>query len=319
MVDRVSIALVVLLTALAVAVGLRAGESRPDADELVYRRTLVAMQHGQGYYTAMRDALVRKEGAPPSQVRSVRPPTMFLLLRPLPRSTWRWAVGVVYLAVLLLAWSLSRSLAPWGGPVGVTLASVWLLGAASRLYLHSEIWGLPFLLGGALAMRRRQWPVAAACLAAAVLFRETYAVAFVAGLLWSERRRPFWVAAGVLVVLGAVHVTLAQAALSAHGKENALRNGTLGLRFVLNVVSPYDQPLGWVLGVASLVLGAVGFAVRWADDRGARVLAVTAAVLLPATIAVGREYWSLTYGVGIACYVPAGLVLLLERRRVQAV
>jgi len=306
--------LVVVLAALAVAIGLRAGESHPDADELVYRRTLISMQHGAGYYTAMRAALVRKEGSAPSQVRSVRPPTMFLLLRPFPRSSWRWVVGVVYFAVLLLAWRLSRGMAPWGGPVGVALSAVWLFGAAPRLYLHSELWGLPFLLGGALAMRRERWSTAGACLAVAVLFRETYALAFLAGLLWTRRRRPFWIAAAVLVGLAATHVWLAQAALSPHGKENALHNGTLGLRFVLNVVSPFDEPLGWALGLTGLVLGGIGFAVRWAEDRGGRVLAATAVVLIPAAIAVGRDYWSLTYGVGIACYVPGGLAAVLGAR-----
>ena len=317
MADRLALALVVLLGALAIAIGLRAGESRPDADELVYRRTLVSMQRGAGYYTAMRTALVRKEGAPPSQVRSVRPPTMFLLLRPFPRSSWRWLVGVVYLAVLLLAWRLSRVLAPWGGPVGVTLSAVWLFGAASRLYLHSELWGLPFLLGGALALRSQRWVAGAALLAAAVLFRETYAVSFVAAVVLADgaaARRPLWAAAAVLVVLGGVHVWLAQGALSAHGHENALRNGTLGVRFAVNVVSPSDDPLGWVLGLASLALGGLGFVRRWRVDPAARLLAATAAVLIPATIAVGREYWALTYGVGVATYVPAGVVLLARRR-----
>src|SRR4051812_45641457 len=199
--DRVSIALVVPLAALAVAIGLRAGESTPDTDELVYRRTLVSMQHGSGYYDAMRTALVRKEGAPPSQVRSVRPPTMFLLLRWFPRSTWRWDVGLVYLAVLLLAWRLSRAMAPWAGPVAVALSAVWLFGASSRLYLHSELWGLPFLLGGALACRSGRWAVGAGLLAAAVLFRETYAVSFLAALVFAggaRERRPLWMAAGVL-------------------------------------------------------------------------------------------------------------------------
>jgi hypothetical protein len=316
--DRLSIALVVVVTALAVAIGLRAGESTPDTDELVYRRTLVTMQHGAGYYRAMRSALVRKEGAPPSQVRSVRPPTMFLLLRWFPRATWRWIVGLVYLAVLLLAWRLSRVLARWGGPVAVGLAGVWLFGAASRLYLHSELWGLPFLLGGALAMRSERWSVAALCLAVAVLFRETYAVGFVAGLLWTGRRQPFWIITGVLVALAAVHVWLAQNALSSHGHENALRNGTLGVRFILDAVSPSNDLFGWVLGVGGLVLGALGFFTRWRVDAAARVLALTAGVLIPATVVVGREYWALVYGVGIACYVPAGLRLLLDREAAPA-
>lgn len=308
--DRLAVGLVVVLVALAVAVGMRAGESRPDADELVYRRTLVAMHRGVGYYDAMRTALVRKEGAPPSQLRSVRPPTMFLLLYALPPSSWRWVVGFVFLAVLLIAWRLSRALATWGGPVGVVLAGIWLLGASSRLYLHSELWGLPFMLGGALAARGNRPILAAGLLAAAVLFRETYAVPFAAGLVFAGdggRRRPFGIAFGVLVVLGTVHAWLAQSALSPHGHENALHNGTLGLHFVLDAVSPTDDPLGWSVGVAGLVIGAAGFVRRWPADRAARILAVTTAVLLPATIAVGREYWALTYGVALVCYVPAGL------------
>ncbi|MBV8305529.1 MAG: hypothetical protein JOZ04_15055, partial [Acidimicrobiia bacterium] len=212
--DRLALMLVVVLGAVAIAVGVRAGYHHVDTDELVYRRTLIAMQHGAGYYNAMRSALIRKEGAPPTQLRSIRPPTMFLLLRPLPASTWRWAVGVVYIAVLLLAWRLSRPLAPWGGPVGVGLASLWLLGAAPLLFLHSELWGLPFLLGGALALRAHRWWPAAVLLAAAVLFRETYLVGFAAGLVLAGprravSRRPFWIAAVALLALAAVHAWLA--------------------------------------------------------------------------------------------------------------
>src|SRR5947209_20575020 len=99
------------------------------------------MNRGDGYYVAMRKALVRKEGAPPTQVRSVRPPTMFLLLYAFPPRAWRWLVGVVFFVALALAWRLSRPLAWWAGPVAVCLAAVWLLVASPRLYLHSELWG----------------------------------------------------------------------------------------------------------------------------------------------------------------------------------
>jgi hypothetical protein len=309
-----AVVLIVALGALTVAVGVRAGYREVDADELVYRRTLVSMQHGSGYYSAMRAALVRKEGAPPSQVRSVRPPTMFLLLRPFPPSSWRWLVGAVYFGVLVLAWRLSRPLAPWAGPVGVGLASLWLLGAAPLLFLHSELWGLPFLLGGALAMRRRQWALAAVLLLVAVTFRETYVVAFAAGLLWAERRRPFVVAAVVLAGLVAIHVWLAQAALSAHGHENALRNGTLGASFILNAVSPVNGPWGWAAGLVGVVFGGAGIVWRWRTDHAARILGITALILVPAAIAVGRDYWSLTYGVGVACFVPAGVTLVASER-----
>jgi hypothetical protein len=222
-------------------------------------------------------------------------------------------VGLVYVATLALAWRLSRPLAPWAGPVGVSLAALWLFGAAPLLFLHSELWGVPFLLGGALAMRGRRYGTAAALLAVAVLFREIYVVAFVAGLLWSPRRRPFWVAAVALSALAAVHVGLAQSALSSHGHENALRNGTLDLRYSLNAVSPFDQPLGWLVGLAAVGFGTAGLLRRWADDAGARVLLSTAVVLVPATILFGREYWGLAFGFGLACFAPAGVVAALPR------
>ncbi|MBV8305499.1 MAG: hypothetical protein JOZ04_14905, partial [Acidimicrobiia bacterium] len=111
----------------------------------------------------------------------------------------------------------------------------------------------------------------------------------------------------------AVHAWLAQAALSAHGHENALRNGTLGIRFAVDAISPSGDPAGWVAGLAGLVFGGWGLARRWPVDNAARVLASQALVLIPLTIAVGRDYWSLTYGAGIACYVPAGVWALLGR------
>src|SRR5438067_6275990 len=92
--DRAAVAIVAVFAVVAVAVGLHTGYRQVDVDELVYRRTLVAMHHGAGYYRAMSHALVRKEGAPPTEVRSIRPPTMFLLLYGLPASSWRWVVGI---------------------------------------------------------------------------------------------------------------------------------------------------------------------------------------------------------------------------------
>jgi hypothetical protein len=308
--ERIGIALAVLLAGLAVVVGLQAGYRQQDVDELVYRRTLASMQHGEGYYRAMRDALIRKEGAPPTQVRSIRPPTMFLLLYRLPASSWRWVVGLVYLAILLLAWRLAPPVTPWAQGVAVVLGGIWLLGAAPLLFLHSEVWGLPFFLGGAVVFRRSQWTAAAALLAAAVLFRETYAVAFLAGLVLAERRKPFWIAAAVLAALAAVHVALAQQALSAHGREPGFGASGLSVHYVLSALSPSDRPFGWIVGLAGGLLGVVGLVRLQATDRAARLVLLVAAVLVPATIFVGREYWGITFGVAVACFAPAGLALL---------
>jgi hypothetical protein len=117
----------------------------------------------------------------------------------------------------------------------------------------------------------------------------------------------------VLVGLAALHAWLAQATLSAHGHENALRNGTLGIQFVLNALSPVNGWMGWIVGPATFVFGGIGIVRRWTTDRAARVFGAMALLLVPAGIAVGREYWALTYGAGIACFVPAGVVALTER------
>ena len=304
---RVAIALAVLLAALAVGVGLHAGYREMDVDELVYRRTLVAMRHGENYYGAMRDALVRKEGAPPTEVRSVRPPTMFLLLYRLPPSSWRWVVGVVYLATLLLVWRLAPAPTEWAQPAAVVLGGFWVIGAAPLLFLHSELWGLPLFLGGLVAFRHRRWEVAAVLFGGAVLFRETYAVAFVLALALAGRRRAFWAAAAVLVALAAVHVALAQQALSAHGREPAFGASGLSPHYILSALSPSDRPVGWAIGLAGDALGLCAVLRLRRTDLAARLVLAVAAVLVPATIFFGRQYWGITFGVALACFAPAAL------------
>src|SRR5205085_1387242 len=80
----------VLLAAAATAEGVKQGNTLRDADEIVFQTTLHEMQVGRGYYPAMRAALVAKEHHPPTQVRAIRPPTLFLLLRPFPARSWRY-------------------------------------------------------------------------------------------------------------------------------------------------------------------------------------------------------------------------------------
>jgi len=311
--DRLAVLLVVGLAALAVALGVRAGWKEVDVDELVYRRTLVSMQHGDGYYRAMRTALERKEGAPPTQVRSVRPPTLFLLLSRLPSASWRWVVGVVYLGTLVCAWRIGRPLHPWGGPLAVGIAGIWLLGAAPLLFLHSELWGIPLALGGALAFRNKRWVLAAVLLGLAVTLRETYAVFLLAGLLWAERRRPFLVVIGALAVATVVHVHFAQEALSSHGREPGFGASGLGLKYVLSSLSPSDQPLGWVVGVIGDAAGLVAVWRLRMRDGAALLVLTTAAVLIPATIFLGRQYWGLTFGPALAAFAPGVLPLPTSR------
>jgi hypothetical protein len=242
---------------------------------------------------------------------------MFLLLSLFPPSSWRWLVGAVYLTSLVCAWRLGRLRSPWGGPLAVLLVGFWLLGAAPLLFLHPELWGLPFALAGVLAARRQRWALAAACIGTAVLFRELYAVLFVAGLLFTPRRRS-WAAVGMaLVALAAIHAALASSVLSAHGREAAFGSGGRGLTFVLTAVSPSGSVLGWLIGVVTLIGGTWSLASRSRvnDPAVERMVLVYVAVMIPLTLLVGRDYWDLTYGPLLACFVP---IAVLSKRTQSA-
>lgn len=81
-------------------------------------------------------------------------------------------VGAVYLATPLLAWRLARRLHPLCGPGAVLLTGMWALGAAPYLFLHTELWGVRFLLAGALALRNERGAAAAVALRVSALLRE---------------------------------------------------------------------------------------------------------------------------------------------------
>jgi hypothetical protein len=298
--------LVVVLTALTMFVGLRGSHRVFDVDQLVYERTLKAMRHGTGYYRAMRQALILKEGSPPTQLRSIRPPTMFLLLRPFPPWLWRWLVGLIFASVLTLSWRIGRDRRPLGGPIAVIGVSFWLLAAAPFLYLHAELWGLPFALGGVLAAQHRRWAMAAVLIGVAVMFRELYGVLFVFGFVFAPRRQ-VWLGVGlVLAGLAAVHASLAASVLSAHGREAPFGNGVRGVHYVLSSLSPFDTPLGLVVGVVSTVgaLIALAWAARRGEHRLERMVLAFAVVMIPATVLFGRVYWALCFAPLLACYLP---------------
>ena len=101
---------VIIVTALALVLtgslsGLRG--DRRDIDEIVYRSTLIAMQHGDGYYDAVVDAIDAKEGRIPSQVRSIRPPVLAHALAPFPEAAWRWLAVIPALGLCAAAGALA--------------------------------------------------------------------------------------------------------------------------------------------------------------------------------------------------------------------
>lgn len=306
-VDLWAAGLVVVFTGLCIWVGLRADGRRVDVDEVVYLRTLQAMHHGQGYYQAMRRALVLKEGVPPTQFRSIRPPTLFLIMAVFPAAAWRWVVGVVYLACLVLAWRLARPLHPLGGPVAVVLVGCWLLGAAPLLFLHAELWGLPWAFAALLAARHRRWAAAAVLCAVAVTFRELYGALFLAGLAVCPRRRPWLIAGVVLGGLGALHVALSLQVLAAHGSQPALGGGPGGMHWLFDALSPSDRPLGWLIGAVTTIGGSVALARSRLRDPADRLLAVYAAALIPLILIFGRNYWVLCVGPLLAAVAPGAL------------
>jgi hypothetical protein len=304
----------ICLAVIATVLGVRTGYRTVDVDEVVYKNTLVAMQDGKGYYPAMRDALIAKEGAAPSQIRSVRPPTLYLFLARFPARSWRYLVAAVYLSVLLLAWRLARPLHPYGGPIAVVLAGLWILGAAPLLFLHTELWGLPFVLAGALALRGERWALAAAAVATAAILREIYVLPLLIGLVVAPRRRPWVIAVLVVGGLGLAHAAVAHGILDPHGREAAFGRSGLGVRYILSALSPSDRLFGWIVGVVGGGAGAWGLRRLWATDHAARLLLPFAVAMTPLTILIGREYWGLAFGPAVACFAPAALDALQEYR-----
>lgn len=298
--------LAVVFAAIAVATGVHTGNRVLDTDEAVYQRTLTKMRHGVGYYRAMSDALVVKEHSRPDSVRAIRPPTEFLILRWFPEKSWRYIVGFVYLAVLIGLARLGERFKPYGGEIAVVAGGVWVIGASSYLYLHAELWGLPFFVAGLVAAHNDDDDAAAALLGAATLFRELYGLALLLGLILAKRRTA-WILATVFVAgLAAVHVALAHHVLAAHGHEVNLGNEPITLHNFLRYISPGDKTPAFVLGVVMLLLGFAGLA-RNLKDRAARILLPFAVAMLIAGVVSTRSYWNLTYGPPVSAYIGAAL------------
>jgi len=315
---RLGVVLVALLALALTLVGVKTGLTVQDEDEAVYVNTLRSMRSGEGYYPAIRDALVEKEGVAPSSVRAVRPPTMFLFLRWIPEQGWRWAAGGVYLATLLLVWTLARREGRWAGIAAVTVAFVWLAPASPYLFLHAELWGLPFFLAGLLNLRRGRDGWAAFFLTVATLTRELFGVSILLALI-VRKRREWWYALSAAVAGGFIHALVAGQILSPIGRDAPLHNVGIDASLVFQVLGPGTTAFSVVVGLGVLALAMPGL-IRHAreGDPAAAVLLPFTFVLAAAGIVATRLYWSLTWGPAIAAFVPAGVAVLLARPPAQA-
>jgi hypothetical protein len=299
--------LAVTLALVAVLTGVRTGNKALDTDEDVYQRTLRSMRSGEGYYRSMSDALLVKEKARPSSVRAIRPPTLFLVLRWFPERSWRWIVGLVYLAMLLALARLGEPYGRYGGVVATVAGGVWVIGASSYLYLHAELWGLPFFLAGLVAVRRENDSNGAALLAVATALRELYGVGLLLGVLMSKRRRPWLLATAVIIALAAVHIWLAHSVLASAGHEVGLGNERITIHSILRFLSPGDRPAAFALGVTMLAAGFMGMARNLRRDRAATILLPFSIILLVAGVAATRTYWNLTYGPAVSAFCTAAV------------
>lgn len=303
--DALAIVAVVLLTFTALVASLRTGWSELDVDEVVFAKTLHEMRGGASYYDAMRSALVEKEGAPPDSLRAIRPPTTFIVLRPFPSAWWRWLACAAIAASLTLLWRLGRPFGAHGGVVAVVVGGLWLVAAAPLLFLHAELWGLPWLLGGLLELRRgRRW-TAAGLWVAAVAFRELYVV-FVLTAAVAVRPRRAWVAAlAAIGALLAVHASLAADVISDGGRQVSMGNEAHSFDFLLRILSPGESVAAGVLGAGVLATSLWALADRWPTDATARVVAPAIVILAVGAFVATRTYWALTFAPVAAAFVPA--------------
>jgi hypothetical protein len=269
--------------------------SRPVADspeQQSYLATVRTMQAGEGYYSAMTASLPDA----PTQVRSIREPTMFLVWRYTGLS-WPLALAVICLSGVLL--SLCTN--PLIGAAG----TIWLVLAAHSLvnamWTEVEFWALPLVLAAMLAIRRDRWTLAACLLLAGALIRELVAPCLILGCVaaWQSQKplRPWMAAVAAWCVFYAIHTRMAAPYLSAAGSEFPLA-GTSALR--------------GVLAMASINLGLVGLAIvicaLWvARFRPEWWIALPLVVGIPVVgLTIYRLYWAvLVFPVALALLGPA--------------
>ena len=292
--DIAGLAVVVLFAVMATLNGVDTGWQLMDVDEAVYRSTLEAMRDGEGYYEASREALIVKEGQPPTAVRAIRPPTLYLFLAQLPPAAWRWVAALPWTAALAFAWWLGRRHGALGAVLAPLLAGVWVHSFSTFLFLHAEPWAAPLLLAAAAALRRDRHGWAAGFVLGAVLLRELAVVGLVVGLVlgWRHHRRPWLVASAAAALFGAIHAVLASRVLSSVGYEARLGNEELTWAFLgRHLAAGSETPLR-VLAAAAVLLGLVGAARALRRDPAAAFALPVAATIGVASVLATRVYWS---------------------------
>jgi hypothetical protein len=263
-----------------------------------YRLTVQRMQEGEGYYEAMSSSLLR----PPSNVRSLRLPTIFVLWRFIGLS-WPLTLVVIVVSGLLIA--------RLADPIIGFLAVLWLALTAysfvNEMWTEVEFWALPLVLGSILAIRRDRWTLAACLMLAAACIRELAAPCLLMGIFVAHRAdrpvRPWALCLAAWVVYYALHMVMAAPWLDPTGSEFPLI-GTGGLRGFL-IMS------GAGLGLIGPVV--VGAGIWRSRLRSECWLVLPLVVGIPlAGFFVWRLYWP------ILCF-PVAAALLMPSSRTRTI
>jgi hypothetical protein len=189
-------------------------------DHALFTRTVEEMRSGLGYYESMENAFAEVYGPERSElietVRAFRPPTTFLLWRFIGSDSLVW---LLYLFICALTGVLAASLAKQ--PLFGILVAVYMLTLGMFLrngqwiaqFTTSELWALPAMFGASLAVKHRQWWLAAALALCAATVRETAGTLLIVGAALAAAgrlpRAPWFSAATAGVGLYGLHAYLA--------------------------------------------------------------------------------------------------------------
>jgi hypothetical protein len=278
-----------------------------DVDHRAHEATVANL--GSGYYPAMTDAMLERDGGPSGSVRAWRLPTLFWLWGVIGTD---WSAYLVLLAVACVAliWLLPR-------PLLVPFLALYLaVNSFPQLergwqaqWLSVELWAVLLALAAIGFWWRRLELVAAAATVGAALLREHLVLLVVGGALqaWREKR-PMWPwvgGLGVFAVAYAAHTAMAMPFVADEGSEAPLW-WTGGLTEAATMAG-FGLPMALVLG-PMLVVAAL-----W---RSRSDLMPVPLLLLPIAGFVGaRPYWGLmVVPVAIAVIVGSAADAALDGR-----
>lgn len=271
-------------------------------DHDAFREAIRRIHGGAGLYEGFV-AGMNSIGSFPGQVRAVREPWLFGVLALLPTT---WVQPAFFVSVVFASAAVSASIAARpmiGLVIGAYLALVGIYGGID-VWLVSELWCVPLILGACAAWLRGRDGWAAALVVAAVLVRETTApLLFTFGAAALAQRRPLrpWGAGiGVTVAALALHWYLASDWLADEGNEAAVV-GSGGLDAIARMTGLHllgapgghldaalDVNTSTLMNGLGAVLWAVGVVLLW---RSALRPALGVALVPLLGVLADRAYW----------------------------